>query len=420
MLKILIVIGTRPEAIKMASVINSLKANKGINLEVCVTGQHRSMLDQVLVFFKINVDYDLDIMQANQTLNSTTGKIILSMDKVLDTSSPDILLVHGDTNTSFTAALAAFHKKIPIAHIEAGLRSGNIQLPFPEEGYRTLITKIASIHFAPTKQNVNNLLNEGVKKNNIIKTGNTVIDSLLYTAKSITGFSENVKNLLNEGVKKNNIIKTGNTVIDSLLYTAKSITGFSENIKNESLITCLQSGSKIILVTGHRRENLGQGLLNICTALKNIAKSNPDVTIIYPVHLNPRVKEPVTRLLGKQKNILLTDPLSYPDFVYLMKSSFLLLTDSGGIQEEGPSLGKPVLVMRDVTERPEAIEAGTVKLVGTSRIKIENTVQKLLNSPKHYAQMAKRTNPYGDGKAAARITNWLLKNASKIKKLKQV
>jgi len=382
MLKILIVIGTRPEAIKMASVINSLKANKGINLEVCVTGQHRSMLDQVLVFFKINVDYDLDIMQANQTLNSTTGKIILSMDKVLDTSSPDILLVHGDTNTSFTAALAAFHKKIPIAHIEAGLRSGNIQLPFPEEGYRTLITKIASIHFAPTKQNVNNLLNEGVKKNNIIKTGNTVIDSLLYTAKSITGFSE--------------------------------------NIKNESLITCLQSGSKIILVTGHRRENLGQGLLNICTALKNIAKSNPDVTIIYPVHLNPRVKEPVTRLLGKQKNILLTDPLSYPDFVYLMKSSFLLLTDSGGIQEEGPSLGKPVLVMRDVTERPEAIEAGTVKLVGTSRIKIENTVQKLLNSPKHYAQMAKRTNPYGDGKAAARITNWLLKNASKIKKLKQV
>jgi len=382
MLKILIVIGTRPEAIKMASVINSLKANKGINLEVCVTGQHRSMLDQVLVFFKINVDYDLDIMQANQTLNSTTGKIILSMDKVLDTSSPDILLVHGDTNTSFTAALAAFHKKIPIAHIEAGLRSGNIQLPFPEEGYRTLITKIASIHFAPTKQNVNNLLNEGVKKNNIIKTGNTVIDSLLYTAKSITGFSE--------------------------------------NIKNESLITCLQSGSKIILVTGHRRENLGQGLLNICTALKNIAKSNPDVTIIYPVHLNPRVKEPVTRLLGKQKNILLTDPLSYPDFVYLMKSSFLLLTDSGGIQEEGPSLGKPVLVMRDVTERPEAIEAGTVKLVGTSRIKIENTVQKLLNSPKHYAHMAKRTNPYGDGKAAARITNWLLKNASKIKKLKQV
>jgi len=382
MLKILIVIGTRPEAIKMASVINSLKANKGINLEVCVTGQHRSMLDQVLVFFKINVDYDLDIMQANQTLNSTTGKIILSMDKVLDTSSPDILLVHGDTNTSFTAALAAFHKKIPIAHIEAGLRSGNIQLPFPEEGYRTLITKIASIHFAPTKQNVNNLLNEGVKKNNIIKTGNTVIDSLLYTAKSITGFSE--------------------------------------NIKNESLITCLQSGSKIILVTGHRRENLGQGLLNICTALKNIAKSNPDVTIIYPVHLNPRVKEPVTRLLGKQKNILLTDPLSYPDFVYLMKSSFLLLTDSGGIQEEGPSLGKPVLVMRDVTERPEAIEAGTVKLVGTSRIKIEDTVQKLLNSPKHYAQMAKRTNPYGDGKAAARITNWLLKNASKIKKLKQV
>ncbi len=382
MLKILIVIGTRPEAIKMASVFHSLKAKKDIKLEVCVTGQHRSMLDQVLDFFKINVDYDLDIMEPNQTLNSTSGKILLQMDKIINACNPDLLLVHGDTNTSFAAALSAFHRKIPIGHVEAGLRSGNMQLPFPEEGNRTLITKIASFHFAPTKQNV--------------------------------------INLLNEGVKKTNIIKTGNTVIDSLLYTSKSISGFSKNVNNASLKIAVESGNKIILVTGHRRENLGKGLENICAALKNIANANPDITIVYPVHLNPQVKGPVMKILGKQKNVLLTEPLSYPDFVYLMKKSYLLLTDSGGIQEEGPSLGKPVLVMRNVTERPEAVEAGTVKLVGTSRTKIENTVQKLIDSSKHYNQLTKRTNPYGDGKAAERITNWLIKNASKIKKLKQV
>lgn len=381
MLKILIVIGTRPEAIKMAPVIIALKNASGMRPIVCITAQHRGMLDQVLAFFKIIPDYDLNIMQQNQSLNDTSGRILIAMEPVLNACKPDIVLVHGDTNTSFAAALSAFYKRIPIGHVEAGMRTGDLTLPFPEEGNRVLTTQIANIHFAPTALNVANLKANGVKKINIIKTGNTVIDSLLFAAKTITGLSN---------------VETNNT-----------------------LQLAIAEKKKIILVTGHRRENIGSGLKEICLALKEIAQKNDAVQIVFPVHLNPKVNEPVVKLLGKQKNILLTNPLTYPDFIYLMKQSYLILTDSGGIQEEGPSLGKPVLVMRDKTERPEAIKAGTVKLVGTNRENIVKAVQVLLYSPLTYHKMSKKLNPYGDGKAAERITNWLIKNAAKIKKMKR-
>lgn len=382
MLKILIVIGTRPEAIKMASVISALKNYKQIKTYVCITAQHRSMLDQVLTFFQIKVDYDLDIMEANQTLNATSGKIITAMDAVFENCQPDMILVHGDTNTSFATALSAFYKKIPIGHVEAGMRTGNLQLPFPEEANRVLTARITNIHFAPTNLNVSNLKKEGVKNTHIIKTGNTVIDSLLFTANA-----------------------------------TKKLSSLVHNIQLQQV---LDSKNKIILVTAHRRENIGKGLNNICLALKNIAKKNPEVAIIFPVHLNPKVKIPVEKILGKKSNVLLIEPLTYPDFVYLMKNAYILLTDSGGIQEEGPSLGKPVLVLRDITERPEAIKAGTVKLVGTNSGSIEKNIQSLLDSKIKYNKMAQRSNPYGDGKASLRIASWLNKNAAMIKKMKQL
>lgn len=379
MLKTLVVIGTRPEAIKMAPVIRSLKSNKRFSCSVCVTAQHRSMLDQVLDFFEITPDFDLNIMQPNQSLNTLSAKIIDLMDEVLVSNKPDIVLVHGDTNTSFAAALAAFYRRIPVGHVEAGMRTWNLNFPFPEEANRVLTSQITSVHFAPTALNITNLVKSGVPKNKIVKTGNTVIDSLLYTVNKVKGFSNQVNDM---GLK-----------------------------------LAVSSGKKIILVTGHRRENFGKGFADICKALLKVAKSNPNVIIVYPVHLNPNIKTPIETELGNTPNIILTDPLSYPDFVFLMKEAYLIMTDSGGIQEEGPSLGKPVLVMRDVTERPEAIKSGTVKLVGTNVNKIVQQINLLLSSKTVYTKMSKKTNPYGDGKAAERITKWLQQNTTAIKKL---
>ncbi len=380
MLKTIIIIGTRPEAIKMSLLAKELNLRKGIKNYLCVTGQHRSMLDQVLNFFNLTPQFDLNIMKENQQLNDITGRIIIEISKIYDKVKPDLVLVHGDTNTSFAAALAAFYKKIPIAHIEAGMRTGNINLPFPEEANRVLTGKITSFHFAAT--------------------------------------ALNVKNLLEEGVLRTRIIKTGNTGIDSLFYTSSTIKSFSKIVKDNKLIEAVLSTDRIILVTGHRRENFGLGLMNICAALKSIAIKNPNVTIIYPVHLNPNVREPVLNALSKTKNILLTEPLSYQDFVYLMNRSYIILTDSGGIQEEGPSLGKPVLVMREITERPEAVNAGTVKLVGTDKKKIEEAVDELLNNKQEYRKMSKRINPYGNGKSTKKIVDWILKNQLIIKKSK--
>lgn len=378
MLKILVVIGTRPEAIKMAPVILSLKKQKKLICEVCVTAQHRDMLYQVLTFFQIKPDYDLNIMTGNQQLNTITAKILSALDEIYQQCKPDLVLVHGDTNTSFAAALAAFYRKIKIGHIEAGMRTGNLQLPFPEEGNRVLTTQISNYHFAPTK--------------------------------------ENVAHLKRSGVKTKNIIKTGNTVIDSLLLTSKKVKSFTSAITDSRLTDIIQSKKKIILVTGHRRENLGNPLAQICDALLQIANKFPETTIIYPVHPNPNVNKPVYAALNNTPNIILTHPLDYPDFVLLMKHAYILLTDSGGIQEEGPSLGKPVLVLREITERPEALKAGTVKLVGTKSKNIVQHVSALVTSKTAYQKMSLKINPYGDGNAAARITKWIKANAQILKK----
>ena len=378
MLKILVVIGTRPEAIKMAPVILSLKKQKKLICEVCVTAQHRDMLDQVLTFFQIKPDYDLNIMTGNQQLNTITAKILSALDEIYQQCKPDLVLVHGDTNTSFAAALAAFYRKIKIGHIEAGMRTGDLQLPFPEEGNRVLTTQISNYHFAPTK--------------------------------------ENVAHLKRSGVKTKNIIKTGNTVIDSLLLTSKKVKSFTSAITDSRLTDIIQSKKKIILVTGHRRENLGNPLAQICGALLQIANKFPETTIIYPVHPNPNVNKPVYAALNNTPNIILTHPLDYPDFVLLMKHAYILLTDSGGIQEEGPSLGKPVLVLREITERPEALKAGTVKLVGTKSKNIVQHVSALVTSKTAYQKMSLKINPYGDGNAAAKITKWIKANAQILKK----
>jgi len=390
MKKILVVFGTRPEAIKMAPVIKQLKMeneknnyqlsifNSQLDIRVCVTAQHREMLDQVLDIFDIKPDYDLDIMKKNQDLYDITSNILLKMKKVLDDFKPDIVLVHGDTTTTFATTLAAFYQKIDVGHIEAGLRTGNIYSPWPEEANRKLTAALAKYHFAPTNTAKENLLREGIKEENIIVTGNTVIDALFVMLEKI----ESDKDLKNRIIKK----------LSSYFNSQLSILNF-----------------QFILVTGHRRENFGEGFLNICNALKEIAINNPDINIIYPVHLNPNVQKPVNKILRGIKNIYLIEPLEYPEFVYLMSKSYLILTDSGGIQEEAPSLGKPVLVMRDTTERPEAIKAGTVKLVGTNKDKIINEVEKLLNDRNEYDKMSKAHNPYGDGKASQKICDFLRK-----------
>lgn len=368
MKKILIIFGTRPEAIKMAPLVKEFKSNLNFKTKVCVTAQHRQMLDQVLEFFDIIPDYDLNMMKPGQNLNNLTASIIKDLKFVFDNFKPDFTFVHGDTTTTMAASLAGFYSGSNICHVEAGLRTYNNLSPFPEEINRQITARISKYHFAPTNKSKNNLVNEMIEENNILVTGNTVIDALEYSVKKI----------------KN---------IDS-----KSVKYLKSKISNKE---------KIILVTGHRRENHGQGFENICLALKSIASSRSDIKIIYPVHLNPKVQEPVNRILKSIKNIILIEPLSYPEFIWLMNISKIIITDSGGVQEEAPSLGKPVLVMRETTERPEAVDVGTVKLVGTDIKKIIKETLSLLDDEEKYKQMSMLHNPYGDGKSCKRIVEFI-------------
>ncbi|MFL2781821.1 MAG: non-hydrolyzing UDP-N-acetylglucosamine 2-epimerase [Rhodospirillales bacterium] len=369
-MKILSIFGTRPEAIKMAPVIKALENEAGIESLICVTAQHRDMLDQVLELFNIKPDYDLDIMTPNQNLIDLTTVCLKRLNEVLSDCIPDRVLVHGDTTTSFVAALACYYSKIPVAHIEAGLRTNNIYSPWPEEMNRRLTDTICDLHFAPTQKAKNNLLQNGIPETSIHITGNTVIDALLDISNRIE--------------KKKDLVQSINTEILTLI--------------NEK---------KTILVTGHRRENFGNAFEEICRALVIIA-DRTDVQIIYPVHLNPNVQEPVTRILSGHTNIHLVQPQNYLNFVYLMIHSFFIITDSGGIQEEAPALGKPVLVLRDVTERTEGLDAGTIKLVGADKNNITDEAFKLLDDKLTYKTMSNAHNPYGDGQASSRIMEKLI------------
>jgi len=373
MKKVLTVFGTRPEAIKMAPLVHKLAAESNIESKVCVTAQHREMLDQVLQLFDIKPDYDLNIMKPGQDLFDVTENILSGLKVVLDDFKPDIVLVHGDTTTTFSASLAAFYKQIDIGHVEAGLRTGDLYSPWPEEANRKLTGVLTRFHFAPTALSKSNLLNEHVPEERIIVTGNTVIDALLWVKEKL----------------------------DSDLQLQSSLA---------AKFPFLNENKKMVLVTGHRRESFGGGFERICEALANIAKAQPDVQVVYPMHMNPNVREPVNRLLGNLDNVFLIEPQDYLPFVYLMNLSYLIITDSGGVQEEAPSLGKPVLVMRDTTERPEAIEAGTVKLVGTDVQRITTETLLLLTDPEQYQAMAKAHNPYGDGLACSVIVKELLKD----------
>jgi UDP-N-acetylglucosamine 2-epimerase (non-hydrolysing) len=373
-MKVLSVFGTRPEAIKMAPVVKALEAAPGIDSAVCVSAQHRDMLDQVLNLFSITPEFDLDIMRDNQDLTHITSAVLTGLGDVLDSYQPDRILVHGDTTTTFAAALAAFYRKIPVGHVEAGLRTGDVFAPWPEEMNRRLSDSIADIYFAPTDGAAENLRREGYSEHDIIITGNTVIDALLDVTTRLSD--------------------------DKSLQASLA-----------EQFPFLDPDRRLILVTGHRRENFGQGFEDICHALATLADRD-DLQIVYPVHLNPNVREPVNRILKDKTNIHLIEPLDYLPFVYLMDLSFLVITDSGGIQEEAPSLGKPVLVMRDVTERPEAVAAGTVKLVGTDRQLIVRECTHLLDAPDAYAIMSRAHNPYGDGKASGRIVDEIIKRGN--------
>ena len=374
MKKILIVFGTRPEAIKMVPLIKEFKKYNDFEAKICVSAQHRQMLDQVLNLFEIKPDYDLDIMKANQDLYDISSRVLLGMRDVMKDFCPNVVLVHGDTTTSFVGALAAFYQKIKIGHVEAGLRTNDLYSPFPEEANRQITGVLADFHFAPTQSAKQNLIKENKNPNSIIVTGNTVIDALL---------------LMIDKIEKNVNLRDEITSILRLKYS---------NFGSER---------KFILVTGHRRENFGDGFLNICDALKNIAQNNPEIDIVYPVHLNPNVQKPVREILSNLSNVYLIDPLEYEKFVYLMSKSFFIITDSGGIQEEAPSLGKPVLVTRDTTERPEALQSGTVKLVGTNKNIIIKEAQNLILQKDEFEKMSKANNPYGDGKASERIVEFL-------------
>lgn len=377
---ILLVFGTRPEAIKMAPLVKTLQAQSEIfKTVVAVTGQHRQMLDQVLRIFDIAPDYDLDIMKPNQDLYDVTTRVLIGMRDVLNEVKPDVVLVHGDTTTSTAAALAAFYQQIPVGHVEAGLRTHDIYSPWPEEMNRQLTGRIATCHFAPTPLAKQNLLDENVKPEQIIVTGNTVIDALHIVTKRLAEDAELLQSVKGE------------------------LAEFGYDVNR------LNNRRKLVLITGHRRENFGEGFLNICHAIKNLAERYPGTDFVYPVHLNPNVRKPVFEILGDgaEKNIFLIEPLQYLPFVYMMERSYLILTDSGGVQEEAPGLGKPVLVMRNTTERPEAVEAGTVLLVGTNRAKIEQGVIDLMEKPKVYRKMSEAVNPYGDGLACSRICDYL-------------
>lgn len=381
--KIMLVFGTRPEAIKMAPLVKEfLRYPEKFETVVCVTGQHREMLDQVLRIFDIQPDYDLNIMKQGQDLYDVTARVLVGMRNVLRKVLPDVVLVHGDTTTSTAAALAAFYQQIPVGHIEAGLRTHDIYSPWPEEMNRQITSRIATYHFSPTPLSKQNLLAEGIKEEQIVVTGNTVIDALYRVV---------------DHIKKN--LKL-DAELESLLKQA----GYD--------VTRLKEGKKLVLITGHRRENFGEGFVHICTAIKDLTKKYPDVDFVYPMHLNPNVRKPIHEVfddnLSGLGNMFFIEPLEYLSFVYLMEKSNIVLTDSGGIQEEAPGLGKPVLVMRDTTERPEALEAGTVKLVGTSYDKIVNEVSALLENQDYYNKMSKAINPYGDGKACGRICTALI------------
>lgn len=380
MRKILIVFGTRPEAIKMAPLVNEFKKHLGqFETKVCVTGQHREMLDQVLDLFQIVPDYDLDIMKPNQDLYDITSRVLLGMRDVLKEVMPDVVFVHGDTTTSMATALAAFYQQIPVAHVEAGLRTSNIYSPWPEEMNRSITGRIASFNFAPTLCSKRNLLKENVVEESIFVTGNTVIDALGWVVNKIATDPH-----LKETIKHE---------VDLIGYDANR----------------LDKGRRLVLITGHRRENFGDGFMNICNAIRSLAEKYLDVDFVYPMHLNPNVRKPVMEIIGKDvSNVFLIEPLQYLQFVYLMEKSYLVLTDSGGIQEEAPGLGKPVLVMRDTTERPEAVDAGTVLLVGANRERIEQGVSALLDDGALYEKMSKAVNPYGDGKACKRIVDYFL------------
>ena len=383
MRKVLLVFGTRPEAIKMAPLVMELQKQKErIETVVCVTGQHREMLDQVLEIFDIKPDYDLNIMKRGQDLYDVTARVLTGMREVLKEIKPDIVLVHGDTTTSTAAALAAFYQQIPVGHVEAGLRTHNIYSPWPEEMNRLLTGRLATYHFSPTPLSRNNLIKESINDRNIIVTGNTVIDALYWVV-------DKIKN---------------NKELDNELESVLSKAGYDVNR--------LDNGKKLVLITGHRRENFGDGFINMCTAIKDLTIKHPNVDFVYPMHLNPNVRKPIHEVFGEDlsglKNMFFIEPLEYLSFVYLMEKSSIVLTDSGGIQEEAPGLGKPVLVMRDTTERPEALNAGTVKLVGTDYNKIVNEVSSLIDDKAAYETMSKAVTPYGDGLACGRIVNALL------------
>lgn len=382
MKKILLTFGTRPEAIKMAPLIKELeKHSDRFKTYVCVTGQHREMLDQVLELFNITPDYDLNIMKQGQDLYDITANVLLLFKDVLKSIQPDLVLVHGDTTTSTAAALASFYQQIPVGHIEAGLRTCNIYSPFPEEMNRQITSKIAYYHFSPTLSSKQNLLREGIVDRNIFVTGNTVIDALYLVLDKIRSNSE-----VEDNIKK---------VITDKGYDVSRVI----------------PGKKIVLITGHRRENFGEGFINICKGIKTLVNNYPEVDFVYPMHLNPNVREPIKKIFGTDlkafNNIFFIEPLEYLSFVYLMAKSTIVLTDSGGIQEEAPGLGIPVLVMRDTTERPEAVEAGTVKLVGTDTEKIVNEVSKLIDNSEYYSSMSSAINPYGDGSSCKRIVEAL-------------
>ncbi len=383
MKKIMLVFGTRPEAIKMAPLVKELqKYPDHFKTIVCVTGQHRQMLDQVLSIFDITPDYDLNIMKQGQDLYDVTSRVLLGLRDVLTESKPDIVLVHGDTSTSTTAALAAFYQQIPVGHIEAGLRTHNVYSPWPEEMNRQITGRIATYHFVPTPLSRSNLIAEGVKEEQIVITGNTVIDALYMVVDKMKKSPE----------------------LDGELKDILKSSGYD--------VERLSGGKKLVLITGHRRENFGDGFISMCRAIKTLTESYPDVDFVYPMHLNPNVRQPIYEVFGDDLsnlgNMFFIEPLEYLSFVYLMERSTIVLTDSGGIQEEAPGLGKPVLVMRDTTERPEALEAGTVTLVGTDYNKITNKVSSLLDDDTYYNSMSRAVNPYGDGLACKRVVECFL------------
>ncbi|WP_411369050.1 non-hydrolyzing UDP-N-acetylglucosamine 2-epimerase [Pseudidiomarina salilacus] len=374
-MKVLLAFGTRPEAIKMAPLVKALQADDRFEVVVAVTAQHREMLDQVLALFEITPDYDLNIMKAGQDLYDVTSSVLLGMRSVLAESQPELVLVHGDTATTFAASLAAFYARISVGHVEAGLRTHDLYSPWPEEANRQLTGRLAQWHFAPTERNRRDLLTEGVDEGSILVTGNTVIDALQWVTSKIAS----------------------SDALRASIADALTAAGLSVDL----------SSSRYVLITGHRRENFGQGFENICAALRSLAVAHPDVHFVYPVHLNPNVQKPVRSLLGGLSNVHLIEPLGYEPFVWLMQGCHLVLTDSGGVQEEAPGLGKPVLVMRDTTERPEAVEAGTVRLVGTGVDAIVSSVSTLLTDASAYSSMSRAHNPYGDGHACARICDFL-------------